>query len=390
MVLKNRYGRVRWVRLVVVALVGTLPATGCVAGVSSQSGGSGGGSGASQVGTAVIGPSGGSVVSADGVVELDVPAGALSGATTITIAASSATSPDAVGPLYDIEPTGTRFAVPAKLTIHYDPKRIPAGATESDVGLATQVAGKTEPQQLGVVDTSTHTLVGFIEHLSPWYAAVIPKLHNVCKVDVGCASKCCADGAFSGNTCLTVCIGREFLAYTDCYSKCVQTAATTNFANSACFNNCCSKQSGSVGRNGVCLLGSAAKANTVVDCARGCFKPGDKISLCPTNVCSGGDAQAGGSGTGSMGGGSSNGTGGGSGIIDGGTGGGPGAIDGGTGSSGGSGGCSQNTCGPQGTPCCMDGSSCGSGGPGGGGVSCTCSSGLWQCSAVDGGIDSGA
>ncbi len=99
----------------------------------AATGGSGRSAEGGTVAQAVIGPEGGSVSSADGAVTLEVPAGALASATNITIARSATTRPDAVGPVYDIGPTGTVFAVPVTLSIHYDPSLIPAGSAESDV-----------------------------------------------------------------------------------------------------------------------------------------------------------------------------------------------------------------------------------------------------------------
>ena len=75
-----------------------------------------------------IGPAGGSVASADGSVALTVPAGALAAATEIRITAVSgdavpanirAESPDRV---YRLEPAGTTFTTPARLSVRLLPQ----------------------------------------------------------------------------------------------------------------------------------------------------------------------------------------------------------------------------------------------------------------------------
>ncbi len=66
-----------------------------------------------------IGSSGGSLISADGRIELAIPAGALSGNTNITIQPVTNTCPGGLGVAYDLQPNGTKFAIPATFTFHY-------------------------------------------------------------------------------------------------------------------------------------------------------------------------------------------------------------------------------------------------------------------------------
>jgi hypothetical protein len=56
-----------------------------------------------------------------------------------------------------------------------------------------------------------------------------------------------------------------------------------------------------------------------------------------------------------------------------------------TGAQGGSGGCLSIGCGPDGAPCCSERMGCGSGGPTGS-LACSCFAGRWSCRASFGGI----
>ena len=59
------------------------------------------------------------MISTDSVIQLSIPAGALSSNTDITIQPVSNECPGGIGLGYDLLPNGTRFAVPATLTFHY-------------------------------------------------------------------------------------------------------------------------------------------------------------------------------------------------------------------------------------------------------------------------------
>ena len=67
----------------------------------------------------MIGPGGGFIASADGMLELNIPAGALSVNTNITIQPTTNECPGGLGLVYDLLPNGTKFNIPATLTFHY-------------------------------------------------------------------------------------------------------------------------------------------------------------------------------------------------------------------------------------------------------------------------------
>ncbi|MFI5154177.1 MAG: hypothetical protein ACHQET_12630 [Chitinophagales bacterium] len=66
-----------------------------------------------------IGPSGGSITSSNGAVQLTIPAGALSANTIITIQPVTNECPGGLGLGYDFLPNGTQFAKPATLSFQY-------------------------------------------------------------------------------------------------------------------------------------------------------------------------------------------------------------------------------------------------------------------------------
>jgi hypothetical protein len=66
-----------------------------------------------------IGPEGGVVVSDDGRMALEIPAGALDEAVEITIETTESTD-DTVAPVYVIEPVGLAFRYPTELVFDYD------------------------------------------------------------------------------------------------------------------------------------------------------------------------------------------------------------------------------------------------------------------------------
>src|SRR6185369_15766210 len=69
--------------------------------------------------TKTIGASGGSIISGDGIVELNIPAGALSSNTEISIQPVTNEAPGGIGLSYHLMPDGTKFSTPAKLIFHY-------------------------------------------------------------------------------------------------------------------------------------------------------------------------------------------------------------------------------------------------------------------------------
>ena len=122
---------------------------------------------ASGSGSASIGPSGGSVTSADGAWEMIVPSGALGSAVTVTVTPSS--MPGAIGTAYDIEPTGTTFATPVTMTFHYGAVDV-GGITPDQIVPAVFAGGSWTALDGYSLDTGAETVSGTTTHLSPYGA----------------------------------------------------------------------------------------------------------------------------------------------------------------------------------------------------------------------------
>ena len=137
----------------------------------------GGGSGAPGPGTqpgTVIGALGGKITSADGTVELIIPAGALAGDTTI-MATVPAILPPATGVVaaVDFQPDGLTFLADCTLTMHYNPAMLPEGY-DPDHLLIAVVQGGTWVLAPAVFDPVAETLTAMITHFST-HGALVPR-----------------------------------------------------------------------------------------------------------------------------------------------------------------------------------------------------------------------
>jgi hypothetical protein len=121
----------------------------------------------------LVGPAGGTVSALQGAVKMTIPAGALSAATSLTVAVSTdvVTDPRIVpGAIYEIGPTGTQFGAGATLALTYDPTKVRAIDQQTDLRLFTKDAtGKWVPMNAagtGSVDATAHVVTGPLPHLS--------------------------------------------------------------------------------------------------------------------------------------------------------------------------------------------------------------------------------
>ncbi len=152
--------------------------------------------------TAVIGPGGGTLAltSAESTAlagtSLTVPAGALAQEVTITARASSLAVVQlgdiAAGPVVDLGPEGTQFAVPVMITL---PVAIPAGEVAADLRIEA-VEGNGAARALGVgsqaggfatFETSTFTRFGGVIHHPPDGG-------SSCAADTDCSCAQCLQG----------------------------------------------------------------------------------------------------------------------------------------------------------------------------------------------------
>ncbi|HUX35773.1 MAG TPA: M23 family metallopeptidase [Candidatus Paceibacterota bacterium] len=135
-------------------------------------GSSGGGNLSSSViptSTAVIGTKGGSVTSDDGKTTIQVPAGALTSDTTITVTTVDENLGQ-VGQMYRVaarEVSELVFSTPVTVTLKYDPALLSAGAVESESKLA--LAGPIDSWEIlqdSAVDTVNHIITATTLHFS--------------------------------------------------------------------------------------------------------------------------------------------------------------------------------------------------------------------------------
>lgn len=131
------------------------------------------------VGTAT--PSGGTVSGANGVVKLEFPAGAVSQNVEITVDAATdapASSDLVAGSTYTFGPDGLTFQQPVALTVSYDPSKVPAGRTQSSLGLYNASGSSWDEVQSVQVDTVAHTVTGWISHFST-YGVKAGRVENI-------------------------------------------------------------------------------------------------------------------------------------------------------------------------------------------------------------------
>ncbi len=228
-----------------------------------------------------VGADGGTLTTADGVV-IEIPAGALPAATTITVRRAGPPAMGAVGPVYELGPDGTRFAQPVTLTLPYDPASL-GGVAPGDLMLATRASGGWSSAGWALVDTGSRRVTGYITHFSTW--AIIPSPQgSQCQLDYGCFQTCCGtqvpDLCCSANRDTCYCAhGRTFAGFVGCYADCVRTPQGSNFASSPCMSACCQAQGGTT-RRGACMVADRSSAMAVLSCARSCTGPGDQMSTC--------------------------------------------------------------------------------------------------------------
>jgi hypothetical protein len=113
-----------------------------------------------------IGPSGGTIISHDGRVELIFPAGALTASTNITIQPTTNLLPHGAGNAYQFEPSGIHFKKPVEVIFHYSAEQAEACPPElMGFGMQDQ-NGKWSSFEYDDWDSTARTLKGLIHHFS--------------------------------------------------------------------------------------------------------------------------------------------------------------------------------------------------------------------------------
>jgi hypothetical protein len=112
-----------------------------------------------------IGSQGGTVTSSDGKLSMNVPAGAIDGSIVFAVKAATAWPSGAVGTVYEVEPSGTRFSKPATIALSYAGIDLGARAA-ADLFVGTAVGSSWESLGTAVNDTHAQTVASTTAHLS--------------------------------------------------------------------------------------------------------------------------------------------------------------------------------------------------------------------------------
>jgi hypothetical protein len=128
-----------------------------------------------------IGPAGGSL-SLPGGTKVEIPAGALSSATPITIAVASNVAAPAsatvVGTAYLFGPEGTAFAASATVTLPFMATRLPAGKSAADIVILTAPAGSSSYVALPTTLADASHVQTTTTHFSVFVPAVVTTTHD--------------------------------------------------------------------------------------------------------------------------------------------------------------------------------------------------------------------
>jgi hypothetical protein len=120
------------------------------------------------VSDALIGPSGGTLHSADGNLTVTIPADALSSATTISIQPVTKEAPLGLGFGYQLLPEGISFAKPVELTFHYD-EQLLQQSPEDFLWIVTQAGdGSWNAMLKSALDKNAKTVTITTTHFSVW------------------------------------------------------------------------------------------------------------------------------------------------------------------------------------------------------------------------------
>jgi hypothetical protein len=126
--------------------------------------------------TKTIGPEGGTMISADGFMELHFPPGALSTPTSIGIQPIKNTSIMNFGKTYACTPDGIQFQKPVGLVLHYTDSMAKGISTPIAAIRWQDKSGRWTSVEKIKLDSTAHTLSGGIEHFSNYSASTSFKI----------------------------------------------------------------------------------------------------------------------------------------------------------------------------------------------------------------------
>lgn len=143
----------------------------------------------------VVGASGGSISSADGNVDLVIPAGALASDVTITIQPATSPGTGSIGTVYDFGPDGTKFLNPITMTFHYGGFDL-RGHNAKELRVATFIDGAWVPWTGTALDEAAQKVSAQVTHFSPG-ALIAPSEQKIC-LPVASRFGCNASGTGAG------------------------------------------------------------------------------------------------------------------------------------------------------------------------------------------------
>ena len=126
-----------------------------------------------------IDEAGGALVGSDGVINLNIPVGALAANTTVSIKESSEVSPtNGIGKIYTLTPEGTQFAKPVKLSFKYTDKDA-LSTSPSAMAIAFKKSDNTwQIMPTLDLDIATNTVTTETTHFSEWTLLEIPTISS--------------------------------------------------------------------------------------------------------------------------------------------------------------------------------------------------------------------
>ena len=176
--------------------------------------------------TAIIGTSGGTLISSDGKAVLIVWAGALSSSVTFSVKISLNTWGN-LGAGYDFSPTSTSFAKNAKIIITYDPKLL-KGASESNLKLGVISSGVWQAVAGSTVNTTSNQVSGEVSTLGV-YGVLCPG----CKLDAGLPDGFSGDVSSTDAT-IEAAVTDSALPLPDVYSACTPPSVSKSCSSGWC------------------------------------------------------------------------------------------------------------------------------------------------------------
>jgi hypothetical protein len=149
-----------------------------------------------------VGTTGGDVTTSDGS-GVAIPSGALPNTVTVTATpATGAPTPMAatvVGTPYTFGPEGQQFSSPVTVTLAFDPSKLPAGKTASDLVIFTAPAGSSNYVVLATTVADATHVSAKVSHFSTF----VPGISGACTVACGMSGGAvsCSGSPNGGTTC---------------------------------------------------------------------------------------------------------------------------------------------------------------------------------------------